>query len=181
MSVKSAIACRSESAGHHYHLSLFPLHPLSVHQKFPNKMGKYTSSESLLPHTRQVTARTSKTSIALLISLFALLTILTPNPLTSLFTSSTRPHPFSNEGRTVKSSCDQAQPLIPEKSVHDISTVLSHKDEIIKWHQGLIRIKSMSFDQMGEPGEDHRWDVFGDLHACTSPIGVVDEGKAEAG
>jgi len=128
-------------------------------------MDKY-SSVPLLPHFSAVRQRSSKGSIALLISLFALLAILSPSSLTtltSLFHTASLPEQVSSSANP---SCDQATAILPSTDVHDISSVWSQKDRIVAWHQGAIRIPTQVFDQMGEPGIDPRWDIFAKLHEC---------------
>ncbi|KAL1408310.1 hypothetical protein Q8F55_005116 [Vanrija albida] len=59
--------------------------------------------------------------------------------------------------------CEQAAPLLP--TAHDVSSVWGAKERVIKWHQDAIRIPTQSWDDMGAPGDDPRWDVFADYHA----------------
>ena len=49
---------------------------------------------------------------------------------------------------------------------HNVSSVRDYKDQIIKWHQGAIRVNTAVFDEMGEPGEDPKWDNFFKFHEC---------------
>lgn len=132
-------------------------------------MDKYSSAELLLPHSTSHHARSTKRSLALVISLFALLSLLSllaPSPL-SLITSTIFPSAqHSSEVASLRSSCSQAEPIMPSNEVHNVSSVWGFKDRIIEWHQGLIRIPTEVYDEMGEPGEDHRWDIFGQLHEC---------------
>ena len=53
---------------------------------------------------------------------------------------------------------------MPSAEVHNVSSVWGFKDKIIAWHQGVIRIPTQVYDDMGEPGMDHRWDIFEQLH-----------------
>lgn len=120
----------------------------------------------LLPHATPLPSnRTSKRSLALVLSLFAVLALLLPNTVTSLVSTSVS---FASYGATsdLKGQCAQAKPFIPSKETHDISLVWKHKDEIVQWHQGVIRIPTPVQDEMGEPGVDKRWDVFQPLHEC---------------
>ena len=55
---------------------------------------------------------------------------------------------------------------MPSTKVHDVSSVWGYKEKIIEWHQGIIRVPTQIYDEMGEPGEDRRWDIFEDLHEC---------------
>lgn len=130
-------------------------------------MTKYSSSEPLLPQTTSPPSRSHKRSLAVLISLFALLTLLTPSPLSNIRSTL---FPASHEAVTLqlKSSCAQAEPFLPSTDIHNISSVWGFKDKIIAWHQGAIRIPTQVYDEMGDPGEDRRWDIFGQLHECES-------------
>ncbi|ORY30169.1 putative carboxypeptidase s precursor [Naematelia encephala] len=135
----------------------------SAHHKEPMIMEKPSVHEPLLPSAYPKPAPAShKKSIALLLSLFSLITLLSPSPLAF----------FSRRGRTsnaaaqstLKPSCAQAEPLMPSKGIFNVSSVWEHKDRIIKWHQGAIKVPTQVYDGMGEPGEDERWDIFGEFH-----------------
>ena len=136
-------------------------------------MGTITSSDPLLPHTRSNSYKSFKGSVALLMSVFALILFITPLPhslLTCIFPSSFK----SNDGVNSKvsqsrhSSCEQARPIMPPIEIHNVSSVWEYKDKIVNWHQGIIRIPTEVYDQMGEPGEDDRWNIFQELHDCKS-------------
>ncbi|ORY31378.1 hypothetical protein BCR39DRAFT_526354 [Naematelia encephala] len=128
-------------------------------------MVKASASVPLLPHSSTPRHKTSKTSLGLLVSLFALLLLLSPTPL-GLISShkSTGRLPSDVFAVTTEQTCGQAEAIIPSIEKYNISTVWEYKDRIIKWHQGVVRIKTEVFDEMGDPGVDHRWDVFEDLH-----------------
>ncbi|WVQ80719.1 hypothetical protein IAT38_002824 [Cryptococcus sp. DSM 104549] len=130
-----------------------------------------TSRSPLLSPTTP--SRTSTTShIALLLSLFALLSLLAllaPCPISPInfFSpppSSLSPFNSNRDTSTLREACAQADPFIPPVEVHNISKVWDAKSQIIEWHRGAIRIPTMSYDEMGAPGEDERWEVFGKLH-----------------
>ncbi|KAK8858509.1 hypothetical protein IAR55_002736 [Kwoniella newhampshirensis] len=130
-------------------------------------MSKMASRQPLLPHNQATTSRSSKTSIALLISLFGLLTLLAPSPLSILSSAFTHPsHHLSSplDAVALKSTCGQAEPILPPSDYHNISSVWEYKEDIIKWHQDAIKIPTQVYDEMGEPGEDKRWDTFLDFH-----------------
>ncbi|GFZ45301.1 hypothetical protein JCM24511_03027 [Saitozyma sp. JCM 24511] len=124
-------------------------------------MDKYTSSQPLLPHSSLPERSSSKKSLALLLSLFALLALLVPSPLNPLNASLSS---WTASPATLKNTCGQAEAIIPDVGVHDIASVWKEKDRIISWHQGAIRVPTQVYDEMGEPGEDHRWDIFQELH-----------------
>jgi Gly-Xaa carboxypeptidase len=126
-------------------------------------MDKYTSSQPLLPHSSLPERSSSKKSLALLLSLFALLALLVPSPLNPLNASLSS---WTASPATLKNTCGQAEAIIPDVGVHDIASVWKEKDRIISWHQGAIRVPTQVYDEMGEPGEDHRWDIFQELHDC---------------
>ncbi|ORX40185.1 putative carboxypeptidase s precursor [Kockovaella imperatae] len=121
-----------------------------------------TDTAPLLPHGSSTRGTTSKRSLALVLSLFALVALLTPSPLSIL--SATISSIASLRVDAKGGSCDQADPLMPSLDQHNTSSVRSFKDRIIKWHQGVIRIPTFVFDEMGEPGEDPKWEIFHDLH-----------------
>ncbi|WWD18397.1 hypothetical protein CI109_102847 [Kwoniella shandongensis] len=128
-------------------------------------MVKSSSLEPLLPHNQTSHSRSSKTSIAVLISLFGLLTLLSPSPLSILTSAFSHPSSSSElDSVALRGSCGQAKPILPPSDQHNISSVWEYKDEIVKWHQGAIKIPTEVFDEMGEPGEDKRWDIFADFH-----------------
>jgi hypothetical protein len=131
----------------------------------PGNMDKYTSSQPLLPHSFPSERSSSKKSLALLLSLFALLALLVPSPLNPLNASLSS---WKTSPATLKNTCGQAEAIIPDGGVHDIASVWKEKDRIVSWHQGAIRVPTQVYDEMGEPGEDHRWDIFQELHDCTS-------------
>ena len=66
------------------------------------------------------------------------------------------------------SGCAQAEPIMPSMETFNTTKVWDVKDRIVQWHQGIIRIPTQIYDDIGEPGEDHRWDIFGELHTCES-------------
>ena len=137
-----------------------------AHLRTSSTMGKLDSAP-LLPHS--VPERTSsKRSLAILLSLFALLALLSPTPLSLLSSSiSSVKHISLTSTDTFKSStCGQADALLPPMETHNVSSVRSFKDRIIAWHQGIVRIPTFVFDEMGEPGEDPKWEIFHELHAC---------------
>ncbi|WVQ96848.1 hypothetical protein IAU59_003955 [Kwoniella sp. CBS 9459] len=136
------------------------------------------SDHPLLPSVdepRRSVSGSHKTSLALLLALFGLLSILAPSPLnfvTSTFSSlgrSTSPSSSdlqflkANEA-LLKDTCGQAEPLLPSLEVHNTSKVWDHKQKIIEWHQGVIRVPTQIYDDIGDSDVDERWKPFGELH-----------------
>lgn len=52
-----------------------------------------------------------------------------------------------------------------EKEVQDVVDSSGFFDKSLKRLQGAVQIPTESFDDMGEVGEDSRWDIFKDFHA----------------
>ena len=52
-----------------------------------------------------------------------------------------------------------------EKEVLDEISSGAFLDKSVKRMQGAVKIPTESFDDMGEVGEDDRWDIFKDFHA----------------
>lgn len=127
-------------------------------------MEKQASQTPLLPQaTSRLTTSSKKPTkrSPALIALFLLLGFLGQQWLSQAWTSIYQPtHNFD----ALKDACPQPEPLLP--SAHNVSSVWNHKERIIKWHQGAIRIPTEVQDVMGEPGEDRRWDIFADFHEC---------------
>lgn len=69
-------------------------------------------------------------------------------------------------------ACPQYPALVPlsddrrkfEKEVQDEISSDAFFDRSLKRMQGAIRIPTESFDDMGEVGEDPRWDIFVHFH-----------------
>ena len=132
-------------------------------------MGRMDSEAPLLPHATAARHTSSKRSLVLIVSLFALVALLAPGPFSLLSTTTSAASLLSGQvfkSSSIESSCGQADPLMPSYDLHNVSSVRSFKDRIIKWHQGIIRIPTFVFDEMGEPGEDPKWEIFHELHAC---------------
>ncbi|OCF30619.1 hypothetical protein I316_07747 [Kwoniella heveanensis BCC8398] len=141
-----------------------------------------SSAHPLLPSPdeprRSGSSRSHKTSLALLLALFGLLSILAPSPLnfvTSTFSSVQRITSPSSSAESkvigadqaallLKDTCGQAEPILPSLDLHNTSKVWDHKQKIIEWHQGVIRIPTQIYDDIGDSDVDERWEPFGDLH-----------------
>ncbi len=115
----------------------------------------------VLPPPVPAPARSRSSSTKLLLALLGVLVLLaylTPSPFATPFA------PASFGSQSKPTGCQQVAPLLPPKDVHDVSTVWDEKERIVVWHQDSIRVPTEVYDEMGEPGEDGRWDIFQQLH-----------------
>ena len=69
-----------------------------------------------------------------------------------------------------KGLCPQADQLIPVKNsdlYEEFGSLIdthSYKQRAIDWLAGAVKIPTESYDEMGEIGEDPRWEAFARLH-----------------
>jgi hypothetical protein len=63
-------------------------------------------------------------------------------------------------------TCQQSPAIFPQYANLTDVYKADTKDRIISWHTGAVKIPTQNYDEMGAVGEDPRWDVFGDFHAC---------------
>ncbi|KAJ9629459.1 hypothetical protein H2203_001833 [Taxawa tesnikishii (nom. ined.)] len=73
---------------------------------------------------------------------------------------------MSKHRESPKSHCAQVDPLFPEqttsklKEMEDFVSSGTFQNQSIARLSGAVQIPSMSFDDLGEIGEDKRWDIF---------------------
>lgn len=76
--------------------------------------------------------------------------------------------PWSPEAGSESFTCDLPPVLNPSgdglPSAHDLFSSDAALAKQIERHQAIVRVPSVSYDDLGPPGEDERWEPFYDLH-----------------
>jgi Gly-Xaa carboxypeptidase len=77
------------------------------------------------------------------------------------FTGETHPHAL-----ILKDQCTQVDPIIPKKTTPALDQILDtistplYKNISIEHLSNAVKIPTISYDVMGDPGEDPRWEIF---------------------
>ncbi|OSD05272.1 carboxypeptidase S [Trametes coccinea BRFM310] len=78
--------------------------------------------------------------------------------------------PWLEEAAGVNAVCPQTTAIAPEQNSAFLETLEAHyatQDFKLKAYEslgGAIRIPTVAYDDLAPPGQDERWEIFGDLH-----------------
>ncbi|WRT67685.1 uncharacterized protein IL334_004657 [Kwoniella shivajii] len=115
----------------------------------------------LMPSRKASYSRLSRSAAIALVALGVLFTVILPS--SGIYRLVTDRLVKGKNGISDK-SCEQAEPILPSFEIYNTSTVWDHKDRIIKWHQGAVRIPTQVYDDMDLPEVDERWKIFNKFH-----------------
>jgi Gly-Xaa carboxypeptidase len=80
------------------------------------------------------------------------------------------PFTFNDRKSLQEDVCHQVEPLMPKHETGDLRNMDeflrsdTFRNESIKRLSGAIKIPTISFDDLGPIGQDHRWDIFYEFH-----------------